>query len=102
MATIRLDRAPINALNSQVQEELRARGAECARRDDVRAVILWGGEKVFAAGADVKEFATSMSPQDMSAARPTLSGAWTRSRASRSRSSPRSPATPSAAAASSR
>jgi enoyl-CoA hydratase len=64
VATIRIDRAPVNALNSQVQEELRQIGAECARRDDIRAVILWGGAKVFVAGADVKEFHT-MSAQDM-------------------------------------
>jgi enoyl-CoA hydratase len=64
VATIRIDRAPVNALNTQVQEELREAAAECDRRDDIRAVILWGGEKVFVAGADVKEF-HSMSAQDM-------------------------------------
>ncbi|HEX8094439.1 enoyl-CoA hydratase/isomerase family protein [Jatrophihabitans sp.] len=64
VATIRIDRAPVNALNTQVQEELREAAAECDRRDDVRAVILWGGPKVFVAGADVKEFHT-MSAQDM-------------------------------------
>ena len=47
-----------------MQEELRAAAEECSRRDDIRAVILWGGEKVFVAGADVKEFHT-MSPQDI-------------------------------------
>jgi enoyl-CoA hydratase len=65
VATIRIDRAPVNALNTQLQEELRQAAAECSRRDDIRAVILWGGEKVFVAGADVKEFHT-MSPQDIS------------------------------------
>ncbi len=64
VATIRIDRPPVNALNSAVQEELRAVAAECERRDDIRAVILWGGEKVFVAGADVKEMHT-MSAQDM-------------------------------------
>ena len=64
VATIRIDRAPVNALNSQVQEELRQVAEECGRRDDIRAVILWGGAKVFVAGADVKEFHT-MSAQDM-------------------------------------
>ncbi|HEX8304935.1 MAG TPA: enoyl-CoA hydratase-related protein [Jatrophihabitans sp.] len=64
VATIRIDRAPVNALNTQVQEELREAAAECGRRDDIRAVILWGGQKVFVAGADVKEFHT-MSAQDM-------------------------------------
>ena len=64
VATIRIDRAPVNALNSQVQEELREVATECGRRDDIRAVILWGGSKVFVAGADVKEMHT-MSAQDM-------------------------------------
>jgi enoyl-CoA hydratase len=65
VATVRVDRAPVNALNTQVQEELRLAADECSRRDDIRAVILWGGEKVFVAGADVKEF-HAMSPQDIS------------------------------------
>jgi enoyl-CoA hydratase/carnithine racemase len=65
VATIRIDRAPVNALNTQVQEELRQAADECSRRDDIRAVILWGGQKVFVAGADVKEF-HAMSPQDIS------------------------------------
>ncbi len=58
IGTIRLDRPPMNALNTQVQEELRATAHEAAERKDVRAVIVYGGEKVFAAGADIKEMAT--------------------------------------------
>src|SRR6185437_6774042 len=54
VATIRIDKAPVNALNSQVQDELRQIADECGRRDSIRAVILWGGPKVFVAGADVK------------------------------------------------
>jgi enoyl-CoA hydratase/carnithine racemase len=57
IATIRLDRPPMNALNAQVQEELRAAALEAGQRRDVAAVVLYGGEKVFAAGADVKEMA---------------------------------------------
>ena len=57
IATIRLDRPPMNALNTQVQEELRAAAAEVGERPDVAAVVLYGGDKVFAAGADVKEMA---------------------------------------------
>ncbi|MET9969967.1 enoyl-CoA hydratase-related protein, partial [Streptomyces sp. NPDC006356] len=55
VATLHLDRPPVNALDTVLQDRLGALAAECASRDDVRAVILWGGEKVFAAGADVKE-----------------------------------------------
>lgn len=64
VGTIRLDRPPMNALNVTVQEEIRAAATEAAERDDVRAVVVWGGEKVFAAGADVKEMA-QMSYIDM-------------------------------------
>jgi enoyl-CoA hydratase/carnithine racemase len=64
IGTIRLDRPPMNALNVQVQEELRAAAAEAGKRADVAAVILYGGEKVFAAGADIKEM-LAMSYADM-------------------------------------
>ena len=57
VATLRLDRPPMNALNVQVQEEIRAAAAEAADRDDIRAVVLYGGPQVFAAGADIKEMA---------------------------------------------
>jgi enoyl-CoA hydratase len=57
VATIRLDRPPMNAINSQVQEELRAAAAQVAADEAIRSVVVYGGEKVFAAGADVKEFA---------------------------------------------
>ena len=55
VGTIRLDRPPMNALNTSIQDRLRELAEEAGRRDDVRAVILYGGEKVFAAGADIKE-----------------------------------------------
>ena len=55
VGTIRLDRPPMNALDIATQDELRELASEAARREDVRAVIIWGGEKVFAAGADIKE-----------------------------------------------
>lgn len=57
IGTIRLDRPPMNALDTQMQEELRAAAAEVTSRDDIRAVVIYGGAKVFAAGADVKEMA---------------------------------------------
>jgi enoyl-CoA hydratase/carnithine racemase len=57
VATIRLDRPPMNAINSAMQEQLRAAAAQVSADASVRAVVLFGGEKVFAAGADVKEFA---------------------------------------------
>jgi enoyl-CoA hydratase/carnithine racemase len=55
IGTIRLERPPMNALNAAVQEEIRAAAQEAASRSDVGAVVVYGGEKVFAAGADIKE-----------------------------------------------
>jgi enoyl-CoA hydratase/carnithine racemase len=57
VGTIRLDRPKMNALDTVVQEEIRAAAREASTRDDVRAVVVYGGEKVFAAGADIKEMA---------------------------------------------
>lgn len=57
VGTIRLDRPKMNAISFQVQAELREVAAEASERDDVRAVVVYGGERVFAAGNDVKEMA---------------------------------------------
>jgi enoyl-CoA hydratase/carnithine racemase len=57
VATIRLDRPKMNAVNARLRDEI----AEAARAADadpaVRAVVLYGVERVFAAGADIKEMA---------------------------------------------
>jgi enoyl-CoA hydratase/carnithine racemase len=58
IATIRLDRPPVNALNFELQDDLHAAALEVSERRDVSAVIIYGGEKVFAAGADVKQMQT--------------------------------------------
>lgn len=55
VATIRLQRPPVNALNRQMQEEIRQAALECSRNDQIKSVILYGGEKAFAAGADITE-----------------------------------------------
>jgi enoyl-CoA hydratase/carnithine racemase len=57
IATIRLDRPPMNALNGQVQDEIAAAAGQVDTNPALRAVVLYGGEKVFAAGADIKEMA---------------------------------------------
>ncbi len=57
VATIRLDRPKMNAVNAALRDEL-AEAARAVHDDaDVRAVIIYGGERVFAAGADIKEMA---------------------------------------------
>ncbi|HEX3824039.1 MAG TPA: enoyl-CoA hydratase-related protein [Mycobacteriales bacterium] len=59
VATIRLDRPPMNALNGQVQQEIRAAAIEAGERKDIRAVVIYGGPKIFAAGADIKEMSVA-------------------------------------------
>jgi enoyl-CoA hydratase/carnithine racemase len=75
IGTIRLERPPMNALNAQVQEELREAATAATTNNDIRAVVVYGGEKVFAAGADIKEMA-QMSYVDMAARAGALSSAF--------------------------
>ncbi|MFP5352400.1 MAG: enoyl-CoA hydratase/isomerase family protein [Actinomycetota bacterium] len=55
VATIRLDRPKLNPLNRQVATEIGEAVDSVAANEDVGAVVVWGGERVFAAGADIKE-----------------------------------------------
>ena len=57
IGTIRLNRPPVNALNDQLSAELGEAARDAAGSDEVRAVIIYGGEKAFAAGADIKDMA---------------------------------------------
>jgi len=75
IGTIRLDRPPMNALNTEVQEGLRAAAADATAAAEVAVVVVYGGEKVFAAGADIKEMAGMSYPQ-MAARAGALSGAF--------------------------
>ncbi|ABK52455.1 short chain enoyl-CoA hydratase [Acidothermus cellulolyticus 11B] len=75
IGTIRLHRPPVNALNAVMQDQLRQAAQEAAARDDVRAVIVYGGARVFAAGADVREMA-AMSRDDMAARAEPLQAAF--------------------------
>lgn len=54
VGTIRLDRPKMNAIDEQLHLEVRAAAMEAGKRTDVRAVVIYGGERVFAAGADIK------------------------------------------------
>ena len=64
VATITLQRPPMNALCLQMQGEIRDAADEVTDRSDVRSVVVTGGPTVFAAGADIKEMA-DMSYTDM-------------------------------------
>lgn len=59
IATVTLNRPEVlNALSGQVFNELADAASILADDDSVRAVIITGGEKVFAAGADIKMMAS--------------------------------------------
>jgi cyclohexa-1,5-dienecarbonyl-CoA hydratase len=62
VATIRLDRPPMNAIDAALTADLREATAEASRREDVGAVVLYGGERAFAAGADIGMMA-DLSPE---------------------------------------
>jgi enoyl-CoA hydratase/carnithine racemase len=76
IGTIRLERPPMNALNFEIQDGLHAAAIEATTRRDVSAVIVYGGELVFAAGADIKEMQT-MSYTDMVDRSAALQAAFT-------------------------
>lgn len=53
-----LHREPTNALTRQAYRELAAAAEEVSARDDIAAVILFGGHEIFCAGDDVPELTT--------------------------------------------
>lgn len=76
VATIQLSRPPVNALSLQMQREIMLAAQEVGAREDVGAVVVYGGPKHFVAGADIKEMA-AMSYQDMARASVGLQDAFT-------------------------
>lgn len=55
IATVTLDRPPVNAQNTAARERLIEVFDELSDREDVRVVILTAAGKMFSAGADIKE-----------------------------------------------
>ena len=55
IATVVMDRPPVNAQNSEFRQELITTFDSLTDRDDVRVAILTGVGKMFSAGADMKE-----------------------------------------------
>ena len=76
IATIRLDRPKMNALNGQMQHELGEAARAVDADPEVRDVVVYGGERVFAAGVDIKEMVV-MSYADMAAHSRGLQGCFT-------------------------
>lgn len=73
---IRLDRPPMNAINDAVVREFEIVAREVTFEDKVRAVVLTGGDKIFAAGADIKEMA-DRTPAEMMNKMGALQAAFT-------------------------
>ncbi|REH32570.1 enoyl-CoA hydratase [Kutzneria buriramensis] len=75
IGTIMVDRPPVNALSVAAQADLRAVATQAAERDDVRAVVVTGGRRIFSAGADIREMA-EMSHAEMADHAPRLQAAF--------------------------
>jgi len=64
IAIVKIDRPEAkNALNTEVRKRLAQIFSELALNDDIRVVILTGGESVFAAGADLKELSSAQTAE---------------------------------------
>lgn len=63
IATVLLSRPPTNALTRQVYRELHAAADELTGRDDIAAVIVFGGHEIFSAGDDIPALRT-LDPQE--------------------------------------
>jgi enoyl-CoA hydratase len=55
VATVALNRPPVNALGRAIREEITRVFDALHERDDVRAIVFTGTGKTFCAGADIKE-----------------------------------------------
>lgn len=69
LATLVISRPPTNTMTRQVYREIAAAATEVSGRDDVAAVILFGGHEIFSAGDDMPELRTLTAPEADTAAR---------------------------------
>jgi len=74
VATIRIDRPPANALSEAVSLELWDAARDVETDESIRAVVVWGGERIFAAGADIKAMA-EFGPREVEPSVGALAGA---------------------------
>ena len=58
VGTLVLSRPPTNAMTRQVYREIEQAAAEVSSREDVAAVVLFGGHEIFSAGDDVPQLRT--------------------------------------------
>ncbi|VEG53398.1 enoyl-CoA hydratase [Mycolicibacterium aurum] len=69
VATLLLSRPPTNTLTRQACREITEAAAELGTRDDVVAVIVYGGHEIFSAGEDMPELQTLSADEAATAAR---------------------------------
>jgi enoyl-CoA hydratase/carnithine racemase len=69
VATIRLDNPNRNVIDIRGAKELHAAALDVSEREDIRAVVVWGGERIFSAGGDVE----MMSERSAESIRPVVS-----------------------------
>lgn len=74
VASVSMNKPPVNALGSELVEELTSTATELSRSGDVRCVILRSDGKHFCAGADLKE-REGMTVDQVRAFVPRLAGA---------------------------
>jgi 3-hydroxyacyl-CoA dehydrogenase len=70
VAVIRLAHPPVNSLGRSVRQGLLDAFQAAAQDPEVEAIVLYGGDRVFSAGADITEFASGASGDAL--AEPTL------------------------------
>jgi enoyl-CoA hydratase len=74
VALVRLDRPKMNALSGQVLHQLHQAASELTV-DPPGAVVVWGGERIFAAGADISELGATDAPNQVGSNFTTALGA---------------------------
>jgi len=63
VGTLVLSRPPTNAMTRQAYREIGQAAAEVGRRDDIAAVIIFGGHEIFSAGDDMPQLRTLTTPE---------------------------------------
>ncbi|WP_101949154.1 enoyl-CoA hydratase [Mycobacterium sp. 3519A] len=58
IATLLLSRPPGNALTRQLYREIVSAAADLGQREDINAVIVFGGHEIFSSGDDLPELST--------------------------------------------
>jgi enoyl-CoA hydratase len=69
VGTLVVSRPPTNAMTRQVYREIGQAASEVARRDDITAVIIFGGHEIFSAGDDMPQLRTLIASEAESWAR---------------------------------